>query len=180
MIPVSGRALTDRERTLRRIGVAVAAVSVVAPALPLGPLFAQPPWPYATLWLAYGRAIEEEGVSIKTMLLLIGLGLVHDHLAGGPYGLFAALYLLGFEFSRFGAQAMNAPNLVSAMGAFAAACAGVIAVAWGLTLGPFGLGDTIWPFIQTVVVTVALFPLAAPLYLRLARPPRTPRLKRRR
>ena len=45
---------------LRVWGFALAVASVILPALPLGPLFAQPPMPLAALWAAYGWAAEDE------------------------------------------------------------------------------------------------------------------------
>ena len=45
---------------LRGWGFVVALASVTLPALPLGPLFAQPPLPLAALWAAYGWAAEDK------------------------------------------------------------------------------------------------------------------------
>jgi hypothetical protein len=48
------------KETLRALGFTLAVLSVILPALPLGPLFAQPPMPLAVLWAAYGWAAEDE------------------------------------------------------------------------------------------------------------------------
>ncbi|HRE45411.1 MAG TPA: hypothetical protein PKY87_15760, partial [Terricaulis sp.] len=48
------------QRVLRAFGLVLAIASVILPALPLGPLFAQPPLPLAVLWAAYGWAAEDE------------------------------------------------------------------------------------------------------------------------
>ena len=55
---------------------------MILPALPLGPVFAQPPLPLAVLWAAYGWAAEDNGWRAPVALAM--LGLLHDQLAGGP------------------------------------------------------------------------------------------------
>ena len=77
---------------LRAWGLALAVASVILPALPMGPLLAQPPLPFAVLWAAYGWAAEDES-GWRAPIALALLGLLHDQLAGGPYGLFMLIYL---------------------------------------------------------------------------------------
>lgn len=149
---------------LRAIGLVLAVASVVLPALPLGPLFAQPPLPLAVLWAAYGWAAED-GVSWTAPVVLAALGLLHDQLAGGPYGLFVALYLSAYLAGRVAAVVMSAPNLISLWGGFIATALVTVGVAW--LLAPLGLGRNapLTPYAETVTVTAILFPLVRPLYM---------------
>ncbi len=149
---------------LRAFGLALAVASVVLPALPLGPLFAQPPLPLAVLWAAYGWAAEDE-ISWTAPVVLAALGLLHDQLAGGPYGLFVALYLSAYLAGRVAAVLMSAPNLISLWGGFIATALATVGVAW--LLAPLGLGRNapLTPYAETVTVTAILFPLVRPLYM---------------
>lgn len=149
---------------LRLWGLALAFASVILPALPMGPLFAQPPMPLAALWAAYGWAAEDH-TGPGAPLMLTGLGLLHDQLAGGPYGLFAAIYLSAYLIGRIVAVAMSAPNLLSLWGGFAATTLATILIA--ALIAPLGLGRhvSVWPYAQTALITVLLFPLVRPLYM---------------
>jgi hypothetical protein len=149
---------------LRAFGFALAVASVILPALPLGPLFAQPPMPLAVLWAAYGWAAEDES-GWGAPLALAGLGLLHDQLAGGPYGLFAALYLSAYLIGRIAAVVMSAPNLVSLWGGFVVTALTTVAIAW--FVAPLGLGRnvSVLPYAEAVIVTAILFPLVRPLYM---------------
>jgi hypothetical protein len=149
---------------LRGFGLAIAIASVIAPALPLGPLFAQPPLPLAALWAAYGWAAEEE-TSWRAPAALAALGLAHDQMAGGPYGLFMSLYLIAFLVGRVMAVLMSAPNLLSLWGGFAAtALASVLAAA---LIAPWAIGRnvSVWPYAEAAAITVILFPIVRPLYM---------------
>lgn len=149
---------------LRAIGLALAVASVILPALPLGPLFAQPPLPLAVLWAAYGWAAEDES-SWRAPIVLALLGLAHDHLAGGPYGLFMALYLSAYVFGRGAAIVMSAPNLISLWGGFIATAFMTVLVA--MVLAPMGLGRhvSVRPYGEAATITALLFPLVRPLYM---------------
>lgn len=149
---------------LRAFGFALAVASVILPALPLGPLFAQPPMPLAALWAAYGWAAEDES-GWGAPLALAGLGLLHDQLAGGPYGLFVALYLSAYLVGRVAAVVMSAPNLVSLWGGFFVTALTTVAIAW--FVAPLGLGRnvSVLPYTEAVIVTAILFPLVRPLYM---------------
>jgi hypothetical protein len=149
---------------LRAWGLALAVASVVLPALPLGPLFAQPPIPLAALWAAYGWAAEDE-TRLAAPLTLAGLGLLHDQFAGGPYGLFMALYLSAYLAGRIAAVVMSAPNLLSLWGGFSVTALATVGVAWLLT--PLGLGRNapLGPYAEAAVITALLFPLVRPLYM---------------
>ncbi|MFZ4122685.1 MAG: hypothetical protein ACOYKM_13585 [Caulobacterales bacterium] len=145
----------------RRVGWALAIFSAVAPALPFGPLFAQPPWPMAPLWLAFGLATTG-GVASRAMLALFAIGIVHDQFAGGPFGLFALIYVSAYLFGWVAARAMSAPNLIALWGGFiATAGATVILVA---VIAPLTNAPT-WPYLQTAAITALLFPLVRPLYM---------------
>lgn len=150
--------------TLRAWGLALAIASVILPALPLGPLFAQPPMPLAVLWAAYGWAAEDES-GWRAPVTLAVLGLVHDQLAGGPYGLFVAIYLSAYLIGRTAAVVMSAPNLVSLWGGFIVTVAITIGVA--AVLAPLGLGPnvSIYPYAEAALITAILFPLVRPLYM---------------
>ncbi|MGQ0533665.1 MAG: hypothetical protein ACT4OF_13390 [Caulobacteraceae bacterium] len=149
---------------LRAWGFALAVASVILPALPLGPLFAQPPMPLAVLWAAYGWAAEDE-TGWRAPMTLAALGILHDQLAGGPYGLFAAIYLSAYLIGRFAAVIMSAPNLVSLWGGFIATVLVTIGVAY--ILAPLGLGRNvpIVPYAEAALVTAILFPFVRPLYM---------------
>jgi hypothetical protein len=149
---------------LRVWGLALAIASVILPALPLGPLFAQPPMPLAVLWAAYGWAAEDES-GWRAPLTLAALGLLHDQLAGGPYGLFAALYLSAYLIGRIAAVIMSAPNLVSLWGGFIVTA--LLTVAIASVIAPLGLGRnvSIGPYAEAAVITAILFPLVRPLYM---------------
>lgn len=149
---------------LRAWGLALAVLSVILPALPLGPIFAQPPLPLAVLWAAYGWAAEDES-GWRAPVTLAVLGLLHDQLAGGPYGLFAAIYLSAYLIGRIAAQLMSAPNLVSLWGGFIVTALITIGVAY--VLAPLGLGRnvSVIPYAETAIITAILFPLVRPLYM---------------
>lgn len=151
-------------RMLRAWGFVLAVASVILPALPLGPLFAQPPIPLAVLWAAYGWAAEDES-GWRAPLILALLGLLHDQMAGGPYGLFAALYVGAFLIGRVVAVLMSAPNLVSLWGGFIVTVLLTVVVA--MVLAPIALGDnvSVLMFAEAAAITALLFPLVRPLYM---------------
>ena len=149
-------------RVLRAWGLVLAAASVILPALPMGPLFAQPPLPLAVLWAAYGWAAEDES-GWRAPVALTLLGLVHDQLAGGPYGLFVLIYLSAYLIGRGAAVLMSAPNMVSLWGGF------IVTVL--LTVGIVVIIEraivpiAVIPYIEAAVITAVLFPLVRPLYM---------------
>lgn len=149
---------------LRAWGLALAVASVILPALPLGPLFAQPPMPIAVLWAAYGWAAEDE-TGWRAPVTLTLLGLLHDQLAGGPFGLFAAIYLSAYLVGRGAAIIMSAPNLVSLWGGFIVTAFITIGVAW--LVAPLGLGRnvSVTPYAEAALITALLFPIVRPLYM---------------
>ncbi|MFT3729583.1 MAG: hypothetical protein QM759_17305 [Terricaulis sp.] len=151
-------------RTLRAWGLVFAVASVILPALPLGGLFSQPPMPLAVLWAAYGWAAEDES-SWRAPLVLGLLGLLHDQLAGGPYGLFLALYLSAYLVGRGAAVAMSAPNILSLWAGFAVTALLTVAVA--KVLAPIGLGSnvSVSTYLNAVLITIVLFPIVRPLYM---------------
>ena len=151
-------------RVLRAWGLVIAVASVILPALPLGPLFAQPPLPLAVLWAAYGWAAEDES-GWRAPMALAALGLLHDQLAGGPYGLFATIYISAYLIGRAAAVVMSAPNLVSLWGGFIVTAFITIGVAW--LVAPLGLGRnvSILPYAEAAAITAILFPFVRPLYM---------------
>jgi hypothetical protein len=151
-------------RVLRAWGFALAVASVILPAMLRGPLFAQPPLPLAVLWAAYGWAAEDES-GWRAPIVLAALGLLHDQLAGGPYGLFAVLYLSAYLVGRGAAVLMSAPNLLSLWGGFFATTLVTVGIAW--VAAPLALGDnvSIVPYVEAALITVALFPIVRPLYM---------------
>jgi hypothetical protein len=150
--------------TLRAWGFAFAVLSVILPALPLGPVFAQPPLPLAVLWAAYGWAAEDES-GWRAPITLALLGLLHDQLAGGPYGLFVVLYLSAYLVGRVAAVAMSAPNLVSLWGGFIVTALITVGIAY--FVAPLGLGRnvSVAPYAEAAIITAILFPLVRPLYM---------------
>lgn len=151
-------------RVLRAWGLAFAVASVILPALPMGPLFAQPPLPLAVLWAAYGWAAEDES-GWRAPLTLAVLGLLHDQLAGGPYGLFPVLYLTAYLVGRGAAVVMSAPNLISLWGGFIFTTLVTVAVA--AATAPLALGDnvSVLPYAEAATITAILFPIVRPLYM---------------
>ena len=149
---------------LRAWGLALAVASVVLPALPLGMLFAQPPIPLAVLWAAYGWAAEDES-GWRAPMALAALGLLHDQLAGGPYGLFMAIYLSAYLIGRTAAVLMSAPNLISLWGGFIVTVVLTIAIAYALARFGLGRNVSVLPYAQAAVITAILFPLVRPLYM---------------
>lgn len=151
-------------RVLRAWGVALAIASVILPALPLGPLFAQPPMPLAVLWAAYGWAAEDES-GWRAPIALATLGLLHDQLAGGPYGLFATIYLGAYLIGRVAAVVMSAPNLVSLWGGFIVTVLLTIGIAW--VIAPIALGPLVSVnlYAEAALITAIVFPLVRPLYM---------------
>ncbi len=151
-------------RVLRLWGSAFAVASVILPALPLGPLFAQPPLPLAVLWAAYGWAAEDES-GWRAPVTLAVLGLIHDQLAGGPYGLFAVIYLSAYLVGRFAAVIMSAPNLVSLWGGFIVTTLITIGIAYVITpLAGLARAATT-SYAEAALFTAILFPLVRPLYM---------------
>lgn len=152
-------------RALRVWGLVLAVASVILPALPLGPLFAQPPLPLAVLWAAYGWAAEDES-GWRAPVALTLLGLVHDQLAGGPYGLFVLIYLSAYLIGRVAAVAMSAPNLISLWGGFIVTALLTILIVTGVErlLAPIA----VVPYAEAALITAILFPLVRPLYMQTA------------
>lgn len=154
----------SRTGPLRFWGFVLAVASVILPALPLGPLFAQPPIPLAVLWAAYGWAAEDES-GWRAPVTLALLGLLHDQLAGGPFGLFPALYLSAYLIGRVAAVIMSAPNLVSLWGGFIVTVLLTIGIA--AVIAPLGLGEnvSVRPYAEACGITALLFPIVRPLYM---------------
>ena len=149
---------------LRAWGLALAVASVILPALPLGPVFAQPPFPLAVLWAAYGWAAEDE-TGWRAPLALAMLGLLHDQMAGGPYGLFAVLYVSAYLIGHVAAVIMSAPNLISLWGGFIVTALATVLIAW--LVAPLGLGRmaSVTSYAEAAIITAILFPLVRPLYM---------------
>ena len=149
---------------LRTWGLVLAVLSVSLPAVPLGPLFAQPPMPLAVLWAAYGWAAEDES-GWRAPLALAALGLLHDQLAGGPYGLFAGIYLSAYLIGRVLAGLMSAPNLVSLWGGFIGTAIVTIGVAYLLARLGLGPNISVLPYAEAAIITAIFFPIVRPLYM---------------
>lgn len=158
-------ALTPPSRgVLRGWGFVIAVASVILPALPMGPLFAQPPMPLAMLWAAYGWAAEDEN-GWRAPVVLVVLGALHDLLAGNPLGLFAALYCSAYLIGRVVAVLMSAPNLVSLWGGFIVTA--LLTVLIASLLGRWALGEnfSVRLYAEAAIITAILFPLVRPLYM---------------
>lgn len=149
---------------LRFWGFVIAVASVILPALPLGPLFAQPPFPLAVLWAAYGWAAENQN-DWRAPITLALLGLVHDQMAGGPFGLFIALYLSAYLIGRVASVMMSVPTWPSLWAGFGVTAALTIAIAW--VIAPLALGPdvSVRPYAEAVAITVLLFPIVQGLYM---------------
>ena len=163
----------DTERGgLRLIGLAVAVVSVILPAFPLGWIATYPWTPLAVLWAAYGWAEEGDDAErvnalrgVRAPATLALLGLVQDQLSGGPLGLYMVIYLLAYLIGWVTARAMRSPNIWSQWAGFIAMCVGLCGVT--ALLAPWALGghSRITLFAQSCAVTALLFPLVRPLYM---------------
>ncbi len=158
----------------RAWGFVLALASVVLPALPFGPLFAQPPMPLAVLWAAYGWAAEREGgplgehwlqmlAALRAPIALTALGLLHDQLAGGPYGLFVLLYLSAHLMGRIVSVNMSAPNLISLWGGFVVTAAATVAIA--ALVARFLAPIAVTPYAEAALITSLFFPIVRPLYM---------------
>ncbi|MBI1187593.1 MAG: hypothetical protein GC206_09740 [Alphaproteobacteria bacterium] len=148
----------------RGLGFALAVLTVILPALPFGPVFAQPPMPLGVLWAAYGWAADDDG-SWRRPLMVAALGLLHDQMSGGQYGLFAALYLVAFLIGRFIARVTSSPNTLSILGGFALTAIGATAVAFAIAPRALGAGASAVKFAEAAVITVLLFPFVRGLYM---------------
>lgn len=149
-------------------GIALAIASVVLPALPLGPLFTQPPFPLAVLWAAYGWAANG-APGWGAPAALATLGLLHDQFGGGPHGLYPLLYLSAFLIARIAVNVMSARSLVSLWGGFIATCVGTTLIAALVAPLATGAHTRVWTFAEAAAITALLFPLVRPLYLQVAR-----------
>lgn len=167
---VSARPRSD-DRTvsvrLRALGVALAVLCAVAPSLPLGMLFSQPPLPMAGLWLAFGYATEREGKPRAWIdpLVLCLIGLLQDLFAGGPLGLhvllFVGAYVIAGIVSRSG---MSGSEPLNVWAAFVATCLGVLLLAWAVAPLGVGPGVEFTSFGLTLLITAALFTITMKLY----------------
>ncbi len=146
------------------VGVALAIASVVLPALPLGPMAAQPPMPLAALWAAYGWA-SHESPGWGAPVGLAALGLLHDQLAGGPLGVFAFLYLSAFLIGRVVSHLASAPNLVALWGGFAVTGILMIALAALIARLAFGANAGVRAFAEAVAITILFYPLVRRFYM---------------
>jgi hypothetical protein len=150
--------------TLRLIGLVLATVLTILPALPLGPLAAQPPLPIAPLWAAYGWAADGED-SWRAPAALAALGLLQDQLSGGPLGFYMLIYLGAFFVGWAAASAMRTANLISPWMGFAATAAGACLIAALIAPWALGGGAALATFALAALSTTALFPLVRPLYM---------------
>lgn len=157
---------------LRIIGLALAVISVILPAFPLGPIAAHPWTPMAALWAAYGWAAEADDMEklqawrgVRAPATLAVLGFLQDWIAGGPIGLYMILYLSAYLIGRVAASAMRSPHLLSLWAGFVATCVGLCGVA--AFVAPWALGGYagLTPFAQACGVTALLFPFVRPLYM---------------
>ncbi|MBI1250444.1 MAG: hypothetical protein GC189_03115 [Alphaproteobacteria bacterium] len=146
------------------IGAILAVLGVIIPALPIGPWAAQPPFPLIALWAAYGWA-SEPNASWRAPLFLFALGALHDQLAGGPYGVFAALYPFGFFVGFYVNRAVRASTLIASWAGFAIVCAAVSGLAAVAAMAAFGRNASAQGFIETAAITALLFPLVRTIYM---------------
>lgn len=65
----------------RSFGLLLAIACALVPALPLGGYLAQPPLPFAAMWLAYGWAADGGG-GWRAPVIIMALGLLQDWLSG--------------------------------------------------------------------------------------------------
>lgn len=148
----------------RSFGLLLAVFCSVSPAFPHFPLLAQPPLPFAAMWLAYGWAADGGG-GWRAPIVVVLLGLLQDWLSGGPLGLYALMFLGAYVFGGRAAGVMRGDDILSPWAGLVVTLAGVFLlgiIAVPLALGPkTGLGA----FGQTLLVTAALFPVVRSLYM---------------
>lgn len=159
----------DRTRLLQRkaVGLTLAVICAVAPSLPLGPLFAQPPLPMAALWLAFGYATERENKPRAWLdpLTLAALGVLQDVFSGGPLGLHVLLFLGGYVVAGIVSRAgMSGSEPRNVWAAFLATCLGELLIAWAV--GPLAVGADLelTAFALTLLITAGLFAITMKLY----------------
>ena len=156
--------MTISAATARKLKLLVAICSYGEKNLHLLKQIIQPPLPLAVLWAAYGWAAEDES-GWRAPLALAALGLLHDQLAGGPHGLFMAIYLSAYLIGRTVAVLMSAPNLISLWGGFILTTLLTIAIAYALARFGMGRNVSVLPYAEAAVITAILFPLVRPLYM---------------
>jgi hypothetical protein len=161
---------------LQFVGFLIACASVIAPALPLGPLFAQPPFPLAALWAAFAWAVEDDGeprgdallhniAALRAPLLLLLLGLLHDQVSGAPFGLMAVIYLSAYVIGRFVSMRMSMTEWHLVWGGFIATALATIGVAYLVAPLALGRNVSVALYAEAVGITVLIFPLARVLYM---------------
>lgn len=161
---------------LRFVGFLIACASVIAPALPLGPLFAQPPFPMAVLWAAFAWAVEDDGeprgeallqniAALRAPILLLLLGLLHDQVSGAPFGLMAVLYLSTYVVGRFVNMRMSMTEWHLVWGGFIVTAVATIGVAYLVAPVALGRNVSVALYAEAVGITALLFPLARVLYM---------------
>jgi hypothetical protein len=144
-------------------GFALAAASVVLPALAL-PGLSSPPLPLAVLWAAYGWASYSDA-SWRAPAYLFGLGLLQDALAGGPFGLYALVYTAAYPISRMVAGTVSSATLFTDWGGFMAMLAAITVVA--MAAAPWALDGQFAtvPWALALLSTGLLYPLTRGLYM---------------
>lgn len=148
----------------RSFGLLLAIVCIIAPALPAGVLFSQPPTPFAAMWLAYGSAADRSG-GWRAPVVILALGLTQDWLSGGPLGLYALMFIGAYILGGRAAAFMRSANFLSPWVGMIVTLVGVYvlaAIAVPLALGP---DARLGAFGETLAVTGLLFPLVRPLYM---------------
>lgn len=161
---MNGAALSALARVRHSIGLLLAMLCVVAPALPWGGLFAQPPIPMAALWAAYGWAADGRG-GWRAPATLLALGLCQDLFAGGPLGFYALVFLGAYVIAGFAATAMRSANLLSPWSGFAVTALGAGLLAAVLARLAIGASTGLGPFAAVLALTALLFPIVRPLYM---------------
>jgi len=161
---MTGVALSALSSLRHSIGLLLAVLCTIAPALPWGGLFAQPPIPMAALWAAYGWAADGQG-GWRAPAAVVGLGLLQDLAAGGPLGFYAFMFLGAYVIAGFAANAMRSANLLSPWTGFAVTAAGAGVLAALLARVTIGADTGLGPFVAVLGVTALLFPLVRPLYM---------------
>ena len=100
---------------------------------------------------------------------IFSLGLVQDYCSGGPFGFWAIIYLAVYGFTLSQRTFFVGRSVMGVSLGFAAVCSLMAIATWLLASTIYNRWIPPWEFFSSAVVTAAVFPLVAPLFMILRR-----------